>query len=117
MWQGFIEAIYVASQAEKPLVEVAEVRAVRGRGLEGDRYYFAAGTYSNRPGGGRDVTLIEAEALEALRTDLGIELGPGDSRRNVVTRGVPLNHLVGQRFRVGEVLLEGIRLCEPCAHL
>jgi MOSC domain-containing protein YiiM len=117
MWQGVIEAIYLAPEAQKPLVEVAAVRAVRERGLEGDRYFLRAGTYSNHPGSGRDVTLIEAEALEALRRELGIELAPGASRRNAVTRGVPLNHLVGQRFRVGEVLLEGTRLCEPCAHL
>jgi MOSC domain-containing protein YiiM len=98
-------------------VEVAAVRAVRGRGLDGDRYFLAEGTYSTHPGSGRDVTLIEAEAIEALQRELGIVLAPGASRRNIVTRGVPLNHLVGQRFRVGEVLLEGMRLCEPCAHL
>src|SRR5437763_12543525 len=117
MWQGLIEGIYVASEARQPLVEVAAVRAVRGRGLEGDRYFLQVGTYSNHPGNGREVTLIEAETLEALQRELGVDLAPAGSRRNVVTRGVPLNHLVGRRFRVGEVLLEGIRLCEPCAHL
>jgi MOSC domain-containing protein YiiM len=113
MWQGLVEGIYVAPEASKPLVEVGAVRAERGRGLQGDRYFLHVGTYSNHPGTGREVTLIEGEALEALQRELGIELAPGASRRNVVTR----NHLVGKRFRVGEVLLEGSRLCEPCTHL
>jgi MOSC domain-containing protein YiiM len=117
MFEGRVEAIHIAPAAAQPVVELAVVRAVRGRGLEGDRYFLGVGTYSNHPGNGREVTLVEAEALEALRRELGIELPAGASRRNVVTRGVPLNHLVGRRFRVGEVLLEGMRLCEPCAHL
>jgi MOSC domain-containing protein YiiM len=117
MWRGLVESIHIAPGPAQPLVERAAVRAVLGRGLEGDRYFLKIGTYSNHPGSGRDVTLVEAEALEALQRELGIELAPGASRRNVVTRGVPLNHLVGRRFRVGEVLLEGTRLCEPCAHL
>jgi MOSC domain-containing protein YiiM len=63
------------------------------------------------------VTLIELEALQALHAEAGIELSPGDSRRNLVTCGAPLNHLVGRELRVGEVVLRGTRLCEPCAHL
>ncbi|MEK6601767.1 MAG: MOSC domain-containing protein [Candidatus Binatota bacterium] len=96
---------------------VNEVRAVPGKGLEGDRYFKQVGTYSNNPGSGRDVTLIEIETLEALKRDYGIELGLGESRRNIVTRGVALNHLVGRDFKVGAVTLRGIRLCEPCSHL
>src|SRR5438874_9550219 len=107
MWEGQVEAIFISPEASRPLVEVAAVRAVRGRGLEGDRYFLGAGTYSGRSGSGREVTLIEAEALEALGRELEIELARGASRHNIVTRGVPLNHLVGFRFRVGEVLLEG----------
>jgi MOSC domain-containing protein YiiM len=94
-----------------------EVRAVAGKGLEGDRYFNGIGTYSNNPGSGRDVTLIEIEAIEALQRDYDIEMKSGESRRNIVTRGVALNHLVGREFRVGEVTLRGIRLCEPCSHL
>lgn len=94
-----------------------EVRAVAGKGLEGDRYYHEAGTFSQQPGPGRDVTLIEVEAIEALKRDYGIELDPGDSRRNLVTRGVALNHLVGQEFQIGGVKLRGVRLCDPCSHL
>lgn len=117
MWQGVVAAIYIAPAAGQPTVPVNEVRAVPGKGLEGDRYFSQAGFYSDRPGPFREVTLIEIEAIEALRRDHQIELEPGDSRRNIVTRGVPLNHLVGREFRVGEVRLRGIRLCEPCSHL
>ena len=68
-------------------------------------------------GTGREVTLIEDEALEALFDEAGLELAPGASRRNIVTRGVPLNHLVNREFCVGAVRLRGMRLCEPCLHL
>lgn len=117
MWQGSVEAIHIAREAARPLEAVPEVRAVPGRGLEGDRYFHRAGTYSNHPGSGREVTLIEVEAIEAVARESGIVLAPGASRRNITTRGVPLNQLVGRRFRVGDVLLEGTRLCEPCTHL
>ena len=96
---------------------VAEVRAVAGQGLEGDRYFQKIGTFSKDPGSGRDVTLIEIEAVEALQRDYGIELEAEKSRRNIVTRGVYLNHLVGREFKIGAVLLRGTRLCEPCSHL
>ncbi|MFQ5896901.1 MAG: MOSC domain-containing protein [Candidatus Methylomirabilia bacterium] len=104
------------------MVSVGEVRALAGRGLEGDRYFHRVGTYSDKPAprGGppaREVTLIEIEAIEALKREYGIALDPGDSRRNIVTRGVSLNHLVGREFRVGGVALRGARLCEPCSHL
>lgn len=96
---------------------VPEVRAVAGRGLEGDRYFLETGTYSHKPGPDREVTLIEIEAIEALGRDYGVTIEPGEARRNIVTRGVALNHLVGKEFRVGEAVLKGIRLCEPCQHL
>jgi MOSC domain-containing protein YiiM len=65
----------------------------------------------------RQVTLIESEALAALQRDYGITLTPAQTRRNLLTEGVPLNHLVGKEFRVGTIVLRGIKLCEPCAHL
>ena len=65
----------------------------------------------------REITLIEAEAIEAVPREYGVELSPAEARRNIVTRGVALNHLVGREFRVGNVVLRGIRLCEPCEHL
>jgi MOSC domain-containing protein YiiM len=96
---------------------VTAAQAVAGRGLDGDRYYSKLGTYSNDAGSGRDVTLIEVEAIEALKREYKIELEPGQSRRNIVTRGVALNHLVEREFRIGDVVLRGTRLCEPCAHM
>ena len=116
-FDGSLLSIFLAAEAEARTRSVGEVRAVSGRGLEGDRYFRAAGTFSDRPGDGRDVTLIELEALEALRAERAVDLAPGESRRNLVTCGVPLNHLVGRELRVGEVVLRGTRLCEPCSHL
>jgi MOSC domain-containing protein YiiM len=103
---GRVEAIHVAAAAGGPMVPLAEVRAVPGRGLEGDRYFSKTGTSSRHEGADRQITLIEVDALE-----------PGESRRNVATRGVAVNHLVGRRFRIGEVRLRGLRLCEPCSHM
>ncbi|MBI3975527.1 MAG: MOSC domain-containing protein [Armatimonadetes bacterium] len=96
---------------------VEAVLAVPGRGLEGDRYFAQAGTFSPKPAPDRDVTVIEVEAIEALARDHGITLAPGESRRNILTRGVALNHLVNREFRVGAVTLRGLRLCDPCSHL
>lgn len=114
-WEGEVREIYVASEATGPMIALLEARAVEGRGLEGDRYFTSAGTFSAKPGTGRQVTLIEQEALDATAGELS--LAPGETRRNIVTLGVPLNHLVGKRFRVGDATLVGMRLCEPCAHL
>jgi MOSC domain-containing protein YiiM len=116
-WQGFVAGIYIAAEAAGPMLVLEEVEAVEGRGLRGDRYFEGVGTYSDTPGTGRQVTLIEQEALDAAARDYGIALEPGQSRRNIVTVGVALNHLVGKEFMVGEVRLRGTRLNEPCAHL
>jgi MOSC domain-containing protein YiiM len=117
MFQGQLVAIYVAARKRAPLHRVDQVRAVEARGLEGDRYFVKDGTYSGKPGPDREVTLIEIEAIEALTRESNLMLEPGQARRNLVTRGVPLNHLVGREFTVGDVRLRGIRLCEPCGHL
>ena len=99
------------------MVAVDEVRAVAGKGLQGDRYLNQTGKFSDRPGPARQLTLIELESLEALQRENATTLRPLESRRNIVTRGVPLNHLVDRRFRLGEVVARGIRLCEPCEYL
>lgn len=117
MFKGTLVSIHVASKAAGPPGSVSQARVVPGKGIEGDRYFDGSGTWSNHPGNGREVTLIEAEAIEAMASESGINLAPGASRRNLMTRGVPLNHLVGREFRVGEVRLKGMRLCEPCEHL
>ncbi len=116
MWQGTLESIHIASAAKEPMRAVEHVVAIPGAGLEGDRYALRHGTFF-KPEPAFELTLIEAEAIEAARRDYRLELGPGDARRNLVTRGVPLNHLVGREFRIGEVRVRGLRLCEPCDHL
>jgi MOSC domain-containing protein YiiM len=115
--QGTVIAIHVAPTGAAPMKSVGNAQVVVGRGLEGDRYYSKLGTYSNQPGSGRGVTLIEIEAIEGLKRDYEIQLDPGQSRRNIVTRGIALNHLVEQEFCIGDVVLRGTRLCEPCAHM
>ena len=117
MEQGTIISIHVAPTGAASMQTVERARAVAGRGLEGDRYYEQLGTYSSRPGSGRAVTLIESEALEALKRDYGVEIEASQARRNIVTCAVALNHLVGREFTVGAIRLRGVRLCEPCAHL
>lgn len=114
---GRVESIHIASLAETPMRGLGEIRAIAGLGLEGDRYASGTGSYSTKPKPGRQLTLVEAEAIEALERDLGLALAPGETRRNLMTRGVALNHLVGREFTVGEVRLRGFELCEPCASL
>jgi len=116
MWAGTIESIHIASAATRPTQAVDQVQAIPGAGLEGDRYAQQQGTFS-KPEPDFELTLIEVEAIDALKREYGVELAPGEARRNLVTRGVPLNHLVGREFTVGEVKVRGIRLCEPCSHL
>ena len=114
---GSVHSIHITAVAGEPTVSVEEVRAVEGKGLEGDRYFSGEGSWSSTPGSGRQVTLIELETIEALDRDYEMKIEPGQARRNIVTRGVALNHLVGREFSVGEVVLLGLRLCEPCNHL
>lgn len=114
---GTIIGIQIAAEGEGKLEPVQQVKAVAGQGLEGDRYFFKTGTYSKKHDSSREATFIEAEALDALNRDYGLELNPPESRRNITTRGVALNHLVGKTFRVGQAVFKGIRLCEPCGHL
>jgi MOSC domain-containing protein YiiM len=114
---GRVEAIHLADVAAGPMRPVPRVRAIAGVGLEGDRYATGIGTYSPDPRTDRHLTLIEAEEIEALAERDGIVLAPGETRRNVTTRGIRLNELVGRRFRVGAVECEATRLCEPCQGL
>jgi MOSC domain-containing protein YiiM len=116
MWRGTLESIYIASDAEQAMQAIDCVRAIPGAGLAGDRYALKRGTFF-QPQPDFELTLIEAEALEALDREYQVKLAPSAARRNLVTRGVPLNHLVGQEFRIGEVRIRGLRLCEPCSHL
>ncbi|MDX1546140.1 MAG: MOSC domain-containing protein [Rhodothermales bacterium] len=115
-WRGTVAALSLAPEAGAPMRSVQVVRAVPGRGLEGDRYFDGAGSFSRWPGPHRDLTLIAEEDLAAMQAE-GIHLAPEASRRNVLVRGVPLNDLVGRPFCVGTVTVRGERLCQPCKYL
>jgi len=114
---GTVLSIQVAPNGTDSLRNLEQINAIEGMGLEGDRYYNRTGTYSNKHDESREATFIESEALEALAKDYNVELKGTESRRNISTRGVALNHLVGKEFKVGEAVFRGIRLCEPCTHL
>jgi MOSC domain-containing protein YiiM len=116
---GTVEAIALAERATGSMYTVDHATALANRGLEGDRYAAKAGTFTpaNDTARGYDLTLIEAEVLDSLTLPEGRTLGYAEARRNVVTRGIDLNALVGRRFRVGDVECLGQRLCEPCSHL
>ncbi len=113
---GVVAAIHIGRKRLEAMVSVAEVNAVAGSGLEGDRYAREKGTFSKKLPNNQ-VTLIEQEALEAADRDYKLELSAAESRRNILTIGIALNHLVGREFRVGEARLRGLKLCEPCSHL
>ncbi len=116
MWHGALVHIHVAQSAGQPMRALDHAVLIAGSGIEGDRYATGEGKYSEFPDI-REVTLIEAETLQALLRDEQIELLPHEHRRNLTTGGVPLNHLVGRRFRVGATVLEGGRLNLPCRYL
>lgn len=117
---GQLEAIYIAPAGGALPAEQDQVEALPGLGLAGDRYALRAGTWM-KPGMFSEITLIEAEALEAIAAESGLLVSGAESRRNLLTRGVPLNHLVGREFLIGTgtaaVRLRGERLCEPCGYL
>ncbi len=114
---GRIEAIHTAPEGSAPMVGHDTVLLVAGEGIAGDRYALETGYYSSRPHADRQITLIEAEVLEALARDHGVELLPEEHRRNVTTSGVPVNHLVGAYFSLGGCILYGGRLNVPCSYL
>ncbi|RQG90249.1 MOSC domain-containing protein [Natrarchaeobius halalkaliphilus] len=112
---GHVHAVHVAPVRGEPVERIERATAVAGRGLEGDRYFAAEGSFSDREGS--DLTLIEVETLEAVEDEYGIALESGVHRRNVTTTGVKLDQLVGSRFRLGGVRCEGVERCEPCSYL
>ncbi len=113
-----VEAICITPDGSTAMQQLESVEAIAGVGLAGDRYARGVGFYSSWPTdpGAREVTLIEAETLDTLRAS-GIELAASEHRRNLTVRGVRLAELLGTRFAVGNVVLEGIRDCPPCVHL
>lgn len=110
MWKGSVKSIHITASVAEPMTSVDEVRAVAGKGLEGDRYFGSDKEASQ-------LTLIESEAIDAMAEEGGLQIAHGDARRNIVTAGVPLDDLVGVEFTVGDVRLRGLKLSEPCDHL
>lgn len=118
-WTGLVAHLHIAPRAFLPMQARESLELVAGEGIVGDRYRIGVeqGFYSEKPEEGRQVTLFEEETLEAILRDYKIELRPEEHRRNITTRGVPLNWLVGRRFRIGECLVEATRLSVPCRHI
>lgn len=114
---GVVEGLFRAATSTGPMESLGRVALTAGVGVEGDRYATGSGRFSASGRTGQELTLIEAEAVEALQREHGVELQAGDARRNVVTRGIDLNALVGRSFQVGEVTCYAQRLAEPCSWL
>jgi MOSC domain-containing protein YiiM len=118
-WTGVVRFLHLTPRAFLPMRAMPEMRLIAGKGIEGDRYMIGReeGFYSHKPEDGRQVTLFEIETLVALKRDANIDLGPEEHRRNVTVEGVPLTHLVGRQFWLGETLLEATRLSIPCRQI
>ncbi len=116
MWEGKLLHIHIAKTAGDPVFELASATLEVGLGIVGDRYASGKGHFSDIPDI-HEVTLIAQESLVALHRDHGIELYPGEHRRNLTTIGVPLDDLVGKQFMIGSVVLEGGRINPPCRYL
>lgn len=114
---GKVVAIYIAPARGEPTIYVEQAHLVRGMGIEGDRYFNLAVNKNADFKPGHELTLVEMEAIESICQQDGIPLTPDQTRRNIVTRGIPLNDLVGRVFTIGTIQLRGIRLCEPCSYL
>jgi MOSC domain-containing protein YiiM len=119
MFQGKLLAIAIARQAKGPMEHVESIEAVAGEGLRGDRYGAGIGAaqFKGRRKPENEVTVIAREAIEAANDEFNFTIEHLETRRNLLTEGVPLNDLVGKTFRVGEAVLKGLELCEPCGYL
>jgi len=116
---GIIEQILIAEKAGEELVSVKSARLEAGLGIIGDRYYKKAGTFSKalEKTGDFELTLIEDEEIECFNHMTGLGYQGRDFRRNIVTKNVKLNDLIGGEFVLGAVTLKAVRLCEPCKYL
>jgi MOSC domain-containing protein YiiM len=119
MFQGKLLAIAIARQAKGLMETVESVEVVVGEGLRGDRYGAGVGAaqFKGKRKPENEVTLIAREAIEAANDEFNYTIEHLETRRNLLTEGVPLNELVGKTFRVGTVVLKGLELCEPCGYL
>jgi MOSC domain-containing protein YiiM len=114
-WNGSVVNLYIAPEPAGPMISVAQVRALADRGLEGDRFFRESWAAAKRPD--KAVSLIEQEVLEMAASEQQLTIAGDKTRRNIVTRGVPLIELLDRDFMIGNVVMRGIRLFEPCGHL
>jgi MOSC domain-containing protein YiiM len=114
---GKVVRIYIAQNRGDQTVNVDRIHVVPGLGIEGDRYFKKSTDKEGQSKTGREITLIELEAIESIRLIDGIQITPEETRRNIITNGIPLNELVGHIFFIGSIKLRGVRLCEPCQYL
>ncbi len=114
---GTLLEIWSTPEAARPMRRLDTGRLVAGAGLEGDRYALGGGTWAGYPDLEKQLTLIDADDVAAVAAETGTALTPGDTRRNLVTRGIALPELVGRWFAVGDALLFGMKRCPPCTHL
>ena len=117
MTGGVLTEIWMTGAAAAPMRRMSAGRLVAGAGLDGDRYALGGGTWAQYPELEKQLTLIDRDDVAALAAEVGVDLSPGDTRRNLVTEGVDLPALVGRWFAVGDALLFGMKRCPPCAHL
>jgi len=114
-WLGSVKEIFITPASAQAMVAVSSVRAFADRGLQGDRFYRESWNAVKRSD--KAVSLIEDEVLELAAKEIGVDAIGILTRRNIVTRGVPLIELLGREFTSGSVRMRGIRLFEPCGHL
>ena len=117
MQSGKVIGIFITPEKGQAMNSVQEVYGTEAKGLEGDRYAQSKGTFSKQENLKQQVTFIESEALESVLRDYNLNITPTDTRRNILTEGIALNHLVDKEFRVGELIFKGTELCEPCGYL
>jgi len=117
MNSGVLTGIWLTDTTAAPMRRVPKARLVAGQGLEGDRYALGGGTWAQYPDLEKQLTLIDAADVAAVAAEVGVELTPGDTRRNLVTAGIDLPSLVGRWFAVGDAMLFGMKRCPPCTHL
>jgi MOSC domain-containing protein YiiM len=114
---GTVREIWLTGAAAEPMRRVPGGRLVPGVGLDGDRYARGGGTWAQYPDLEKQLTLIDRDDVAAVAAEVGADLSPGDTRRNLVTTGIELPSLVGSWFAVGDALLFGMKRCPPCTHL
>ncbi len=116
---GRVIEIHIAAQSDAPADAKTSVQLEAGHGIVGDRHFLPqrALAMGDEPRRKEDISIISADEIDAFNAQFQLAIPYGEFRRNIITRGIDLNALVGKRFRIGTVLCEGMELCEPCSKL